>query len=194
MDAKIEDFKREPSAAADGVIHVVVSGRVVPGDVYRVGALTWSGTPVYSADDFVKNEKLHPGDLASAKQLEASYRPLLDAYLHLGYVDAVIVPQAKADAGTHTVSYTLQVNPGEVYHVSSVSANGLDAKAQQDFTTYWRMKAGSVYDPVYAQRFIEMNSSVKSLQPYMAKFTTTSHPETHTSDVVMNFYKNPQAR
>ena len=44
---------------------IVVSATLASGQMYRVSTINFTGTPLYSADEFAKNTKLHPGDVAS---------------------------------------------------------------------------------------------------------------------------------
>ncbi|HEY9136675.1 MAG TPA: POTRA domain-containing protein [Terriglobus sp.] len=190
IDAKLEDTTRTVADGGDGTAKVTVTARVVPGDPYRITSITWPGTALFSADDFAKGNKVHAGDVVSMAALRASYQPILDAYHRQGYVDAAILPELKADTTNHTVAYTLTVSPGEVYHVGSIRAVGLSGKAQSDFDANWRMKPGVVWDSIYAEKFLQNNTALRSLAPYTGKIDSVAHPETHTVDVTLTFIAN----
>lgn len=190
LDAELQDIKRIPVDDGHGTVQVTINARVVAQQPYHVSAVQWSGSDLFSTDDFAKANKLHAGDPASASALKASYRPLLDAYLQHGFVDVSIDPQPVKNEAAHTVAYNLSVKPGAMYRVGAVHVQGLSAKAQQEFDSAWKLKPGSVFDAVYALNFLQLNTALRSLQPYTGKVDTVAHPETHTVDVTLTFFAN----
>ncbi|MEK6397157.1 MAG: POTRA domain-containing protein [Terriglobus sp.] len=190
IDATLDNVTRTVVDSADGTAKVTVAAHVTPGEPYRVASITWPGTPLFSADEFATGNKVHAGDAVSLAALRATYQPILDAYHKQGYVDAAIVPELKADTTNHTVAYTLTVSPGEVYHVGSVRAVGLSGKAQSDFDTHWLLKPGTVWNSIYAEKFLQNNTALRSLAPYTGKIDSVAHPESHTVDVTLTFMAN----
>ncbi|WP_047496087.1 POTRA domain-containing protein [Terriglobus sp. TAA 43] len=190
VDAKLDNVSRTVADGATGSANVTVAAQVVPGEPYRVASITWPGTALFSADDFAKGNKVHAGDTVSVAALRESYQPILDAYHRQGYVDAAIVPALKADTANHTVAYELTISPGQVYHVDSVHITGLSGQARKDFDANWKLKAGAVWDSIYAEKFLQNNSALRSLDPYTAKFDSVAHPETHTVNVTITFFAN----
>jgi hypothetical protein len=191
IDAKIEHLQLTPAPAIDGIVRVTATGDALTGDSYRVGSVEWAGSPLFSAEDFAKANKLHAGDVASDTLLKQSYEPLTIAYLKQGYSDASIDTKASRDEAAHTVSYTIKVTPGEVYHVGSVSAVGLDPKARADFDAAWSMHPGDVYDATYTGRFLG-SGKIPSLQPYSAGINASANPVTHLADVLLTFVPVPR--
>ena len=190
LDATLQGFTRTPADNGQGTTQVTLSAQVVAGDSYRVSSVQWPTAEFFSADDFSKASKLHAGDIASSAALEASYRPLLDAYLQRGYLDVVVIPLLQFDRVAHTVAYTLDLQPGAVYRVGTFNVRGLSPQARKDFDSAWKLKPGIVYDAIYATNFLHLNTALKSLDPYTGKVDTVAHPETHTVDVTMTFFAN----
>lgn len=163
---------------------------VLPGDVFHVNSIAWQPTSIYAQDAFTHDVKLHTGDLASYNALLKTEQAILDAYLHLGYLDAYVDAHPQKDAAAHTVSYALQVTPGEIYHVKSVTPLNLSAAAQKDFDFGWLLKPGAVYDPLYTANFLSKNTALLNLAGYNASFQASADPQTHLVDLTINFIRN----
>jgi len=186
LTAELADVQRTVVTTSVG-LGVTYSARLVAGEPYKVAGITWDATPVYSAAEFDKNAVLHAGDLASAKPLRGTEAKIIAAYRALGYIDAYVTPSPKLDSTAHTVSYALQVVPGEVYRLKSVTPLNLTPAAQQDFEAAWRMKPNDVYNEAYVANFITNNSALKHLSVYSASFKAIGDPETHLVDLTITF-------
>lgn len=167
VKASLSSVSLDKTIGADGVA-VVVNTTLSAGDIYYVSAVNFAGAPLYSADDFAKNLKLHPGDIASREMLKESLVPLDTAYCRQGYMDVVIRTDPKFDDATHTVTYNVSIVPGEQYRIHEVTANNLDPAALADFNRVFTMGKGELYNPEYVKGFLKNNSSIKSLEPYVA--------------------------
>jgi outer membrane protein insertion porin family len=162
---------------------------VVPGDIFHVSAIAWQPTTIYAPEAFTHEAKLHTGDLASQKSLLETEQAILDAYLHLGYLDAYVDAHPQQDTAAHTVGYSLQVTPGEIYHVKSVTPLNLSAAAQKDFDFGWLLKPGAAYDPLYTANFLTNNTALRSLAGYTASFQAAADSQTHLVDLTINFIR-----
>jgi hypothetical protein len=114
LNAKLQDIQRSLAPISSGIA-VTYTATFVPGEAYKVSALTWDPTPVYSAADFARDAKLHPGDPANDSALRQTETPISNAYLLQGYLDVYVLPHPVVDATSHTVAYTLEPIPGEIY-------------------------------------------------------------------------------
>ena len=162
---------------------------VVPGDIFHVTTIAWQSTAIYAQDAFTRDAKLHNGDLASQKSLLETEQAILNAYLHLGYLDAYVDAHPQKDAAAHTVSYSLQITPGEIYHVKTVTPLNLSTAAQKDFDFGWLLKPGAVYDPIYAANFLTNNTALRNLADYTASFQAAADSETHLVDLTIKFLR-----
>ena len=129
--------------------------------------------------------------LASQKSLLETKQAILNAYLHLGYLDAYVDAHPQKDATAHTVSYSLQVIPGETYHVKTVTPLNLSAAAQKDFDFGWLLKPGVAYDPLYTSNFLTNNTALRNLAGYTASFQAAA--DSHTSSTSPSTSSAPEA-
>ncbi|MFC6646578.1 POTRA domain-containing protein [Granulicella cerasi] len=188
--ASLSDVSLEPPTAVGNHMGVVLHATLAAGDVYKIGAVNFAGTPLMSSEDFAKGVKLHAGDVASEKLLRESLKPLDDAYRSKGYMDVVIVATPTFDEAAKTVSYAVAVTPGEVYKLNKANTDGLDPKAQADFDKYFKVKQGDAFDSVYVSGFIKNNTAIASLAPYTGTWKTIAYPATHTVDVYLSFFQS----
>ncbi|HZQ42004.1 MAG TPA: POTRA domain-containing protein [Acidobacteriaceae bacterium] len=188
IDAQLTNVSTTLEPATSGYT-VRYAATVVPGDVFHVNTIAWQPTPIYAEDAFAHDAKLHSGDIASQKSLLETEQAILNAYLHLGYLDAFVDAHPQKDATAHTVSYSLQITPGEVYHVKSVTPLNLSAPAQKDFDFGWLLKPGTAYDPLYTASFLTQNTALRNLAGYTASFQAAADSQTHLVDLTINFVR-----
>jgi outer membrane protein assembly factor BamA len=174
-------------ATSDGGAGVVLSATLEPGDVYKVGTISYKGMPLLSPDEFASKAKLHAGDVASRQALLDTLQPLDTVYRRQGYMDVTVVATPTLHNEMHQVDYAVAVNPGEPYHLQEVSLVNLDATGKAAFDTKFKMKAGEVFDPVYLSEFMRDNRGTPEFGHYDANYTAYAHPRTHTVDLVIAF-------
>lgn len=188
LDAQLTGSTTTVEPATSGyTVHYTTT--VVPGQIYHVTAIAWQPTSIYAQEAFTHDAKLHSGDLASQKSLVETEQSILNAYLHLGYLDAYVDAHPQQDAAAHTVSYSLQVTPGEIYHLKSVTPLNLSAAAQKDFDFGWLLKPGAVYDPIYTANFLNNNTALRNLSDYTASFQAAADTQTHLVDLTIRFFR-----
>jgi|SRR6185312_215781 len=186
IDATLAGETATPATPGDGE-HVIVSGMLHAGEVYRVSKLTFAGAPMLTADGFAATAKLHPGDIAGRAELLETLKPLDAAYRRAGYADVAVIAAPQEDAATHQVAYTVTVTPGEPYRIKTVTPNGLDPAAQSDFDRGFTMKAGDIYNPEYLQTFLKNNTALQNLAGFSFSYKAYADPSTHTVDLILNF-------
>ncbi len=188
LDAQLTNITTTVEPASSGYA-VRYTAAVVPGDIFHVTTIAWQPTAIYAQNAFTHDAKLHNGDLASQKSLLETEQAILNAYLHLGYLDAYVDAHPQQDAAARTVSYSLQVTPGEIYHLKSVTPLNLSASAQKDFDFGWLLKPGAAYDPLYTANFLTNNTALRNLAGYTASFQAAADSQTHLVDLTINFIR-----
>ncbi len=188
LDAHLTNVSTTVEPATSGYA-VRYTATILPGDIFHVTTIAWQPTAIYAQDAFRHDAKLHNGDLASQKSLLETEQAIINAYLHLGYLDAYIDAHQQRDAAGHTVSYSLTVIPGEIYHLKSVTPLNLSAAAQKDFDFGWLLKPGAAYDPLYTANFLTNNTALRNLAGYTASFQAAADSQTHLVDLTINFIR-----
>lgn len=186
ITAHLDQITRTVAPSAKG-LGVTYTTRVVTGEAYKVSAFTWQPTPIYSAADFTRDAKLHPGDLANVFALNQTDALIAAAYLAHGYMDVIVLAPPVLDETNHTVTYAPQVIPGEIYHVKTVTPQNLSPEAQQEFDATWQMKPGEIYAASYVEGFIQANAKQPHLAKYTAGYQASADPQTHLVDLTITF-------
>lgn len=186
VNAQLTNLTRTATAGGSGYT-VDLTATVMPGELFHVSSMSWQPTPIYPQEAFAHDAALHVADVASYKGLLQTEQVIVNAYLHLGYLDAYVDAHAHTDDAAHTVGYALSITPGEIYHVKTVTPVNLPATAQQDFDRGWLLKPGTVYDPIYVQHFLTNNTALRNLAGYTAGFQAAADPQTHLVDLTINF-------
>lgn len=177
-----------PSPTDPKIFLVTYTARIVTDDPYKVSTLTFVPTPLYSAADFARDAKLHPGDLVNAADLSKTEAAISDTYLAHGYLDIYLLSHPVPEAASRTVAYTLEPIPGEIYHLHTATPTGLSPEALQEFNTAWQMKPGDVYNPAYVSNFIHANKTLRHLSTYAGSFQASADPQTHLVDLTIAFF------
>ncbi len=191
INARLDNIQRTVAPApaptqAPGFV-VTYTARIVTGDAYKLSSLTWQPTPFYSAADFARDAKLHPGDLANANALAQTEAAISTAYLTLGYMDVYILSNPATDDTAHTVAYTLHAVPGDPYHLHAVTTTGLSPNAQKAFDAVWQMKPGDPYSDLAVDSFLRKNIAQPAFAQYGASFRAAADPQTHLVDLTVTF-------
>ena len=191
VTAYLDHINRTLETDTHGVA-VTYTARVVSGDPYKVSALTWEPTPIYSAADLARDTKLHPGDIASAAALHETVAAISGAYLALGCMDVSIKTASTVDNATHTVAYALHAVPGPVYTLQSLNVVGLSPEARKAFDVAFTMKVGDPYSAQAVNTFLRKNIEQPAFRKYGAGYQASADPQTHLVDLTMTFTPRPQ--
>ncbi len=187
------DNTQRTVAPSDNDLAVTYTTRILAGDPYKLSAITFEPTPIYSAADFTRDNTLHPGDLANASALASTETAIAKAYLALGYMDVYILSNPLTDDTAHTVAYTLRAVPGDVYHLHTLTATGLSPDAQKAFNAAWQMKPGDPYSDLAVGAFLSKNVAQPLFRKYDAAFNAAADPQTHLVDLTLTFTPNGHA-
>ena len=189
LNAKLQDVQRALAPASNGIA-VTYTATLVPGEAYKVSTVTWTPTPIYSAADFTRDTKLHPGDPASDDALRHTEAGISRAYLRQGYIDVYVLPNPVTDATTHTVAYTFTVVPGAVYSLHTLTVNGLPDSARTLLLSNWPMKPGDPYSDLAVADYLAKYVAQPIFREYNAGFKAAGNPETHQVDLTLTFTPN----
>jgi len=188
VHAQLTNVVRTPSSSPEGIL-VAYTAQLEAGAIYKIGAVNWEATPLFSEADFERTLKLHPGDVATGKLLDAVQKPILDAYLTQGYLYAYLTRTMISDDATHTVGYTLHMVPGAQYHLRKLIPLNLTPAAQQAFDAIWKMKSGDLFNDLYFQDFIrKIVETPGPLRGWGATYDLQPDNETHEVDMTLTFF------
>ena len=171
---------------------------IVPGEQYRLGSFSLSGSPLIDEPSFLKAAVLKPGDLVEEDKLQQSMLTITAPYAMHGYLDARVVTTDARVVTTpafhpeqHLVDYSITVTPGETYRMGELSIHELDDAHKARVLEYWTLRPGDPYDASYAPAFLRKNAEhLHALDGYSATYRQIRHLDTHVVDLEVTFKRD----
>jgi outer membrane protein insertion porin family len=181
------------SAPADAVAKVEVTVPVTPGPQYRIAALKMAGDDPIAKDAAKKLASFKTGDVANMRAFRSEISKLGGAYLAKGYMGAKVKAEPTFDEAAHTVSFDIQIVPGDVYKLAKVDVQGVDLGQQNKFEGVWKLNPGAVYDPTYATMFLTRNQQkLGFINGYSLAWTQKLNDDSKTVELTL-FFRKPGA-
>jgi outer membrane protein assembly factor BamA len=111
-------------------------------------------------------------------------------YSAKGNLDCKVTPHAEFNEAAATVSYSVDVDPGPVYHLAFVKFDNVTDELRALLIHNWQMMPGDVFDESYVAAFImkvQQQDPVlrRSLAGVKVKFDVMANPDTHDVNVVI---------
>jgi outer membrane protein assembly factor BamA len=177
-----------PTSTSAEIAKVKITVPVQEGGVYRLKALNWPGSDLLPAAAAPKLYLLKSGEVMNQELLRKSLNNLGGAYLKKGYMKATVRATPSFDEAEHTVSYHVEVAPGDIYHLRKVEFKNLSEAQLKQVNELWKPKPGDVYDPTYAPGFLVNNrGSLHSLDGWSAIWTQRIDDEQKIVDLTLTF-------
>lgn len=189
LDAQI-DISHDTPRASGGHFLVNLLVAVTAGPQYRVGAITADGGPLLAGRDLSAYFSEKPGDIAGADPFGHLAGELRALYWRYGYADVDIHGPAVLDRSHATASYHLEVVPGPLYHLRSVTIQNLDPEQEQRVRDLLGMKPGDVFDEMAINGLYHKLSSDALLKDRGFTFSPVKDQSTAEVNLTLDFYKN----
>jgi outer membrane protein assembly factor BamA len=114
-------------------------------------------------------------------------------YKSKGYMDCVVTPHPQYDDAKGIVNYTIEVQPGPVYTMGTLTIQNSAEDLRAAMLAAWKMPAGEVFSEKAVQDYYSMQSDKTPLGRTFAsaicKYKLTKNIETHTVDVTLRVEK-----
>jgi outer membrane protein assembly factor BamA len=115
-------------------------------------------------------------------------------YKSKGYLDCKVTPHADLDDASNSVSYTVNVDPGPVYHLGFVKFDNVSDSMRTLLIHNWEMLPGDPFDESYVADFLVKAQAQdpvlrRSLVGVKARFDANADQQTHVVNVVIHLEK-----
>jgi outer membrane protein assembly factor BamA len=178
------------SAAGATTVRVPIAVVVEEGVQYRLGKFSVAGSVLMNQADFQSKALLKPGDVVEQEKLRRSLQMLSAPYVTRGYLRAKVSATAAFHREQRLADYTIEVIPGDVYHMGKLEVKDLDPELTALFLKSWKMVAGDPYDTSYPAQFLKKNAQeLHALDGYSASYKQFEHEDSHVVDLVVTFRK-----
>ena len=124
-DATILDVRRETKLNEEKQRNeMIITFVIQEGSQYTFTGLNLIGNEVFTTDELLKNQKLHPGDVFNETKLQEDFSVITSYYYENGYMTNDFQPIAKKDSDRHEISYDLKITERSRSHVENIIIKG----------------------------------------------------------------------
>ena len=115
-------------------------------------------------------------------------------YKSKGYLDCKLTPQPTFDDATGVANYTVEIDPGSVYHLAFVKFDNVSDDLRKLLMRNWQMLPGDAFDETYVSNFI-LNAQKadpvlqRTLSGVKASFDVLVDPNTHEVNIVIRLQR-----
>lgn len=188
LDAEVEISHDSPRLIAGHfMVNLIVS--VKPGPQYRIGTIAADGGPLVEGRDLSSYFTEKPGDIAGTGPFGPLAGELRALYWHYGYADVDILGSPVLDRPNAKVSYHLEVVPGPVYHLRSLTIHNLSPEQEQRVRELLGLMPGDVFDGMAVNDLYRKLANDSLLAGYGFSFGPKQDKVASQIDLTLDFYK-----
>ncbi|MCL2659634.1 MAG: hypothetical protein FWD64_03835 [Acidobacteriaceae bacterium] len=188
LDSQIEIAHDSPRRSGDSYkVNLLVT--VMSGPQYRVGTVTADGGPLLKGKDLSSYFAESPGDIAGHGPFGRLAGQLNALYWHYGYADVEINDHPVFDRPNAKVSYHLEVVPGPIYHLQSLTIHNLTPEQAQRVRELLGMEVGDVFDGMAINTLYHKLPSDDLLKAYEFSFSPAKDRAAAQVDLTLDFEK-----
>jgi outer membrane protein assembly factor BamA len=169
------------------LVNLIVS--VTPGPQYHIGSITADGGPLLKGVDLSRFFTLKPGDVAGTSPVSALGLQLEGFYIQKGYADVKVPSPPILDRDKALVSYHLEVTPGPIYHLHSLTIHNLDAEREKRVRQMLGLSVGGVYDGTAVGALFRKIGADPALAGYDFTYIPAMDDARAMVDLTLDFFK-----
>lgn len=195
-------LEAEAHATPDAAPQITPQAIVVPyqltvqtGDLYLLSGIHLAPGLLVSQEDFDKQAKLKAGDAADGAHVRNNWTYLTLQYHSKGYMKASIDAKPTLDKSAHTVSYTVNVDPGPVFTMGKLTVGNVAEDLHNAMLAAWKMPARMVFNERAILNYFTLQEPSSPLGQVFnrpgvnCKYTLVLNEEDHTVDVTLRLEK-----
>jgi outer membrane protein assembly factor BamA len=181
-----------PVATAES-IGVPFAVTVDAGKLYKLGAVHLATNSVVTSADLNKITAQTNGS-TKGPSVRAIWAMIHYLYESKGYLDCKITPHPEFNEAAGTVDYTVDIQPGAVYHLGLVRFENVSDDLRKLLMRNWQMLPGDPFNKSYVENFFlsaQKTDPVLQRTLAMAKesYEIRADPESHEVNLVIRLEK-----
>jgi len=169
------------------LVNLLVSFK--PGPQYRISSITAGGGPLLPGKDFSSSFALKPGEIAGRAPFGRVPGDLRAYYWRYGYADVEVHETPRLDRAHALVSYRLDVTPGPIYHLRSLTIANLNAEQESKVRALLGAKPGDVFDQTAINGLYRKIPADPLLAGYGFTFSPKKDKAAALVDLSLDFHK-----
>ncbi len=191
LEAEVDVKHDAPRREGDRyLVNLLVSVR--PGRQYRISSISAGGGPLLPGRDLSPSFALKPGDVAGLGAFGRVPADLRAYYWRYGYADVEIHVSPQLDRAHALVAYRLDVSPGPLYHLRSLTIHNLNAEQESKARALLGLKPGDVFDQMAITGLYRKIPADPLLSGYGFTFSPKEDKAAALVDLTLDFHKAGQ--
>lgn len=162
---------------------------VKSGPQFHIEAITADGGPLLKGRDLSSYFTEKPGDIAGTGPFGRLAGELRALYWHYGFADVEIHGPPVLDRARAQVSYHLEVVPGPLYHLRSLTIHNLTSEQEKRARELLGLKDRDVFDGMAINNLYHKLPSDPLLAADSFTFSPTKDKVAGQVDLTLDFYK-----
>jgi outer membrane protein insertion porin family len=193
---KVHAFRSGDPVFTPNAITLPFSVVVVEGRLYKLGSIRLPSDSVVTPAEIDKAIGSPGQTAAKGLTLRSTWLLIASRYKSRGYLDCAVTPHPEFDEASGTVSYTVDIDPGPVYHLAFVKFDNVSDNLRKLLMRSWQMLPGDPFDESYVSNFIvKAQKDDPALQRTLATVKVTydvrADQQTHDVNVVIRLENRP---
>lgn len=186
----------DPVVTAEA-IDIPFSATVEEGRLYKLGVIHLPPNSVVSQADIDKVTGPAAHVEAKGITLRSTWLMISSRYKSKGYLDCKVTPHPEFNESASTVDYTVEVDPGPVYHLAFVKFDNVSDTLRSRLMHFWQMLPGDPFDEGYLAGFVpkamkEDPVLMRSMVGVRITYDVFANQQTHEVNCVLHFEKAQQ--
>ncbi|PYX35476.1 MAG: hypothetical protein DMG81_17955 [Acidobacteria bacterium] len=162
LKASIGNPEAKVAKETESATEIAIVFKVDPGRQYKISNIDFEGNQAFKSKKLQTLLHAKAGDTANGQQLQTDLEAIHKLYGTAGYMMASVKAQPEFDDAVGTVSYKLEVQEGDLFHLGDLDIQGLDAKSADRLREAWTLRETDPYDSTYPMRFFEQTVKLLS--------------------------------
>jgi hypothetical protein len=188
LEAEVDVAHDAPRRDGDHyLVNLVVS--VKSGPQYHISSITADGGPLLPGRDLSQFFVQKVGEVAGVRLFGRLAGELRAYYWHYGYADVSIHGPSVLDHAHALVSYHLDVIPGPLYHLGSLTIHNLDVEREKTARELLGIGPGDVFDEMAVNALYHKLSADPMMAAYGFSFSPAKDKVSAKVDLTLDFYK-----
>ena len=191
---KVHAARSGDPVVSPAAIDIPFSVTIEEGRLYNLGSIHLPPGAQVTQADIDKLTGSQPGAPSKGAALRTIWFTIASRYKSRGYLDCAVTPHPQFDEAAGTVSYTVDIAPGPVYHLAFVKFENVSDQVRSLLMRSWQMLPGDPFDENYVSTFlIRVQKDQPALQQALAGIRITydvhADPQTHEVNCVIRLEK-----
>jgi outer membrane protein assembly factor BamA len=194
---KVHAERSDHAIAGSQSIDIPFNVTIEEGRHYKLGSIYLpSGEPLSLAEinkaAGVASNAIEKQSVTGGVALRTALLYVTGQYKSKGYMDCVVTPHPKYDEAAGNVNYTLEVQPGPVYTMGTLTIQNSAEDLRAAMLSAWKLPEGAVFSEkaIYDYYYMQGNTPLgRTFASANCKYKLTKNIDTHTVDVTLRVEK-----